>query len=231
MVQDGRYYLDPDSEIRFAVVLENLIHKGEMPVTVGVFVDPGEFPGEEDPAARRNRNLEFDTYSDAYSRLLLEEILPPILQDYRIADDPDLWAVAGGSSGGDCSFPIAWMRPDKFRKVLMLESSWPQVRGADDEWLIMETPPKRDPSVHASVHARHSAGGGRTTIGGTTVSEAASERCACTALPSERSSRARVAAGDSDGSTMPASGTHGHLVPARSTATAGCCSCRRRSTR
>ena len=142
VVQDGWYYLDPDSEIRFAVVLDNLIHKGEMPVTIAVFVDPGEISAEEDPTARRNRNLEYDTYSDAYSRLLLEEILPPILRDYRIADDPNRWAVVGGSSGGDCSFTVAWMRPDKFGKVLIFESSWPQVRGADYERLIMETPPK-----------------------------------------------------------------------------------------
>jgi hypothetical protein len=35
--------------MRAAVVLDNLIHRGEMAVTIGVFVDPGE-PG--------NRNLE-----------------------------------------------------------------------------------------------------------------------------------------------------------------------------
>lgn len=138
VVQDGWYYLDPNSEIRFAVVLDNLIHKGEVRVTIGVFVDPGE----EDPTTRRNRNREYDTYSDDYAQLLLEEILPPILRDYRIADDPGSWAVVGGSSGGDCSFTVAWMRPDKFRRVLIFESSWPQVRGADYERLIMETPPK-----------------------------------------------------------------------------------------
>lgn len=142
VVQDGWYYLDLNNQIRTAVVLDNLIHQGEIPVTIGVFVDPGEFPSEEDPVARRNRNLEYDTYSDAYARFLLEEILPPVLRDYRIAEDPARWAIAGGSSGGDCSFTVAWMRPDRFRKVLIFESSWPQVRGADYERLILETPPK-----------------------------------------------------------------------------------------
>jgi enterochelin esterase family protein len=142
VVQDGWYYLDPDNEIRASVVLDNLIHKGEVPVTIGVFVDPGVFPAEADPVARRNRNVEYDTYSDAYATFLLDEILPMVRRDYRIADDPDSWAIAGGSSGGDCSFTVAWMRPDRFRKVLIFESSWPQVRGADYERLIMETPPK-----------------------------------------------------------------------------------------
>ena len=36
--QDGHMYLDPEGEIRAAVVFDNLIHRGEMPVTIGVFV-------------------------------------------------------------------------------------------------------------------------------------------------------------------------------------------------
>src|SRR4051794_305276 len=40
--QDGWMYLDPDGEIRAGVVFDNLIHRAEMPVTIGVFVDPGE---------------------------------------------------------------------------------------------------------------------------------------------------------------------------------------------
>jgi enterochelin esterase-like enzyme len=142
VVQDGWYYLDPHSDIRTAIVLDNLIHYGEIPVTIGVFVDPGEFPSEPDPAAKRNRNVEYDTYSDAYATFLLEEVLPTVQQDLRITDDPDRWAIMGGSSGGDCSFTVAWMRPDRFRKVLIFESSWPQVRGADYERLITDTEAK-----------------------------------------------------------------------------------------
>lgn len=48
--QDGHMYLDPEGEIRAGVVFDNLIHRGEMPVTVGVFVDPGE---------PENRNAEY----------------------------------------------------------------------------------------------------------------------------------------------------------------------------
>src|SRR5436305_11024136 len=38
---DGRMYLDPDGEIRAGVVFDNLISRAEMPLTIGVFVDPG----------------------------------------------------------------------------------------------------------------------------------------------------------------------------------------------
>src|SRR5438309_8513993 len=42
--QDGWMYLDPDGDLRVGVVFDNLIHRGEMPATIGVFVDPGQ-PG------------------------------------------------------------------------------------------------------------------------------------------------------------------------------------------
>src|SRR4051794_35448999 len=67
--QDGRMYLDPKGEIRASIVFDNLIHQGEMPPTIGVFVDPGE---------PENRNVEYDAFGDAYATLLLTEILPNV---------------------------------------------------------------------------------------------------------------------------------------------------------
>jgi hypothetical protein len=55
--QDGHWYLDPEGEVRAAIVLDNLIHRGDIPVTIGVFVDPGVLEGAEDP---KNRNVEYD---------------------------------------------------------------------------------------------------------------------------------------------------------------------------
>ena len=122
VVQDGWMYLDPEGEIRAGVVFDNLIHRGEMPVTVGVFVDPGQ-PG--------NRNAEYDAFNDTYAAFLLREILPAVQDGYRIADDPDRWAIAGGSSGGSCAFTAAWMRPDRFRRVLSLLGSFAQIDGGN----------------------------------------------------------------------------------------------------
>src|SRR5215212_734372 len=64
--QDGWLYLDPDGAFRAGVVLDNLIHHGEMPATVAVFVDPGE-PG--------NRSAEYDPFDDIYATFLLKEVL------------------------------------------------------------------------------------------------------------------------------------------------------------
>ena len=120
--QDGQMYLDPDGEIRAGVVFDNLIHRGELPVTIGVFVDPGE---------PENRNLEYDTFSDAYATFLLTEILPNVRDRYLITDDPDQWAIGGGSSGGSCAFTVAWMRPHRFHRVFSSLGSFAQVRGGN----------------------------------------------------------------------------------------------------
>ena len=78
-------YLDPEGEIRAGVVFDNLIHRGEMPVTIGVFVDPGQ-PG--------NRNAEYDAFDDIYAAFLLREILPAVQDGHLITDDPDRWDLA-----------------------------------------------------------------------------------------------------------------------------------------
>jgi enterochelin esterase family protein len=132
--QDGRMYLDPAGEMRAAVVFDNLIHRGEMPVTIGVFIDPGE---------PENRNVEYDAFSDAYATFLLTEILPSVRDRYLITDDADQWAIGGGSSGGNCAFTVAWTRPDRFRRVLSFLGSFTQIRGGNPyPELIQETPKK-----------------------------------------------------------------------------------------
>lgn len=128
--QDGRLYLDPEGEIRASVVFDNLIHRGELPTTIGVFVDPGE---------PENRNVEYDAFSDAYATFLLTEILSNVQDRYAVTDDPDRWAIGGGS----CAFTAAWMRPDRFRRVLSSLGSFAQLQGGNRyPDLIQETPVK-----------------------------------------------------------------------------------------
>jgi enterochelin esterase-like enzyme len=122
-----------------------LIHRGEMPVTIGVFVDPGE---------PENRNLEYDTFSDAYATFLLTEILPNVRDRYRIADDPDQWAIGGGSSGGNCAFTVAWMRPDRFRRVLSFLGSFAQIRDGDRYPELIRSTPKKPLRVFLQAATR-----------------------------------------------------------------------------
>ena len=66
--QDGGGYKD-----FVPTVFDNLIAKKDMPITVGIFINPGTFDN-----GRSNRSFEYDTLSDQYARFLLGEILPEI---------------------------------------------------------------------------------------------------------------------------------------------------------
>lgn len=93
---DGGGFVKPDGQFRAPVVFDNLIHKGEMPVTIGIFINPGVFPAanaKEKP--RSNRSFEYDSLGDLYARFLLEEILPEVKKGYNLTDDPDGRAICG----------------------------------------------------------------------------------------------------------------------------------------
>ena len=131
--QDGHTYVGEEGEFRVPVVFDNLIHKGEMPVTIGIFINPGH-KGDSRPQSPwrvNNRSFEYDTLSDRYARFLLEEILPEVGKDYRLTGDPERRAICGISSGGICAWTVAWERPDAFRKVLSHVGSFTNIRGGN----------------------------------------------------------------------------------------------------
>ena len=126
--QDGGRYLGPD--IYVPVVFDNLIHKQVMPVTIGLFVDPGDKgPGSPGYGGSSNRSFEYDSLGDQYARFLIDELLLEIEKRYRIASDPADRAVCGISSGGICAFTVAWERPDAFGKAVSHCGSFTNIRG------------------------------------------------------------------------------------------------------
>src|SRR5262245_49331521 len=46
--QDGGSYMGPKGTYRVPVVFDNLIHRKEIPVIVGVFIDPGTFKAAQE---------------------------------------------------------------------------------------------------------------------------------------------------------------------------------------
>jgi enterochelin esterase-like enzyme len=143
--QDGHTYVNEQGEFRAPVVMDNLIHKQEMPVTIGIFLNPGH-KGDakiDSPWRANNRSFEYDTLSDQYARFLLEEILPEVGKSYKLTDDPQQRAICGISSGGICAWTVAWERPDAFRKVLSHVGSFTNIRGGHVyPALIRKTEPK-----------------------------------------------------------------------------------------
>ena len=128
--QDGKWYVDPKGHTRAPVVFDNLIHKGEIPVTIGLFINPGVIPpAKEGAKPRKNRSFEYDSLGDLYARFLLEDILPVVEKDYKLTDDPEGRALCGISSGGICAWTVAWERPDAFRKVISYVGSFTNIRG------------------------------------------------------------------------------------------------------
>ncbi|MCY2994454.1 MAG: alpha/beta hydrolase-fold protein, partial [Planctomycetota bacterium] len=129
--QDGQAYVKEDGDFRVPVVFDNLIHKGEMPVTIGIFINPGHVgePPPQNPWQASNRSFEYGTLSDQYARFLLEEILPEVGKRYKLTEAPECRAICGISSGGICAFTVAWQRPDAFRKMLSHVGSFTNIRG------------------------------------------------------------------------------------------------------
>lgn len=131
--QDGHTYLNPSGEQRATVVFDNLIQEGAIPPIIGIFINPGQLGTElpKDPWKGSNRSVEYDTLSDAYSRFLLEEILPEVAKTKNLTTDPEQRAICGMSSGGICAWTVAWQRPDAFRKVVSQIGSFTNIRGGD----------------------------------------------------------------------------------------------------
>lgn len=132
--QDGRNYINPKGNWRAPIVLDNLIARGEMPVTVAIFVDPGHDPSKgapKNPGSGSNRSLEYNSLGDRYAQFLLEEILPEVEKTHPLSRDPERRALCGSSSGGIASFTVAWERPDQFRKVLSTIGSFVNLAGGD----------------------------------------------------------------------------------------------------
>ena len=129
--QDGWTYAQVDRQFRVPIVFDNLIAAGDMPITIGIFVNPGRQGDDlqETPWGASNRSVEYNTLDDTYARFLIEEILPEVGKSYRLTDDPDRRAICGISSGGICAFTVAWQRPDHFRKVMSHVGSFTNLRG------------------------------------------------------------------------------------------------------
>lgn len=132
-------------------VMDNLIATGEMPVTVGVFVNPGVVYDEVGQVVRYNRCKEFDSVDENFAAFLEKEVLPEVEKlttksglPIILSKNPNDCAITGASSGGIAAFSAAWHRPDLFSRVYTSVGTFVSMRGGNNfPALVRKTDPKK----------------------------------------------------------------------------------------
>lgn len=132
---DGQAFMQADGQIRAQNVMDNLIFRREIPVMLGVFINPGRTPEQPEASPSNwgdkdtNRPTEYNSLDDRYARVIVDELLPALEAKYNVSRDPKQRAIGGASSGAIAAFTVAWERPEQFHKVLSLVGSFTNIRG------------------------------------------------------------------------------------------------------
>jgi len=134
---DGQAFMNPDGDMRAQNVMDNLIFRRELPVMIGVFINPGRRPDQPEPNATEwgdkttNRPTEYNSLDDKYARVIVDELMPVLYKEYNLSKDPERHGIGGSSSGAIVAFTVAWERPNEFRKVLSNVGSFVDLRGGN----------------------------------------------------------------------------------------------------
>ena len=120
-------------------VIDSLSACGAMPLTIGVYLQPGVVYDADGEAIRYNRSNEFDATDDRFARFLATELLPAIERlatpdgrPVHLTADPRQRCVFGLSSGGIAAFNAAWHRPDLFGLVFSGCGTFVPMRGGQN---------------------------------------------------------------------------------------------------
>src|SRR5678810_280052 len=144
--QDGHAYVNDSGDFRVPIVYDNLIYQKKLPVTICLFVNPGnntqDYP--ENRFRASNRADEYDVLDDRYATMLIDEIIPELKKKYNISNDPKMHGIGGLSSGAICAFTAAWEHPEYFHKVLSQIGSYTNIRGGNNYPSIIRKHKKKD---------------------------------------------------------------------------------------
>ncbi|WP_269620645.1 alpha/beta hydrolase [Zhongshania sp. BJYM1] len=150
---DGLQYIEEGGAVRATQVLDSLIASGQLPPTLGIFVNPGlpepwraadlttlEFDDAKREAADQ-RSLEYDSLDNATTRFVVDELMPMAadIADVTLERDPARNIICGMSSGGIAAFTVAWRRPDIFGAVMSHCGSFVNLRGGHNYPYLVRT--------------------------------------------------------------------------------------------
>ena len=147
---DGQAFMNPNGQLRAQNVMNNLIFRREIPVMIGVFINPGRTPEQPEPSPKdwgdgtTNRGTEYNTLDDKYPRVIVDELMPELNKEYKISKDPKRRGIGGASSGAIAAMTVAWVRPDEFSKVLSIVGSFTNIRGGHQFSEIIKKTRKKD---------------------------------------------------------------------------------------
>ena len=149
--RDACLYVGLDGVLcRAPEVMDSLIAAGAMPVTIGVFLQPGVVKDSQGEVLRYNRSNQFDATDATFASYLEREVLPQVagrrLPDGRVislsARGSD-HMIFGLSSGGIAAFVAAWHRPDLFTRVFSGVDTFVAMRGGNDlQALVRKSEPR-----------------------------------------------------------------------------------------
>jgi len=100
LFHDGAEYLTLGSA---GEVIDNLIASGEMKPIVGVFVPPID----------RSNEYAF-AQTDAFESFIVDELMPWVMSEFAISEDPGRRGTAGASYGGLISTQLCYRNPETF---------------------------------------------------------------------------------------------------------------------
>ncbi len=121
-------------------VFDNLIHQGDMPITIGVFAAHGRLLIEdpETQVDRLNRSYEYDSVIDSYAQFLHKDLLPTVEgmktsdgRRIRLSPRATDRMIAGNSSGGIAAFTAAFLHPEWFSRVFTGVGTYVAMRGGE----------------------------------------------------------------------------------------------------
>ncbi len=107
-----------------------------MPVTIGVYIQPGRITAGDGTVLRFNRSNEFDATDSRFAEFLDTELFPavealttPNGRRVKLSLQSHDRMIFGLSSGGIAAFTAAWHRPDMFGKVFCGCGTFVPMRG------------------------------------------------------------------------------------------------------
>src|SRR5260221_8222194 len=134
---------------------------------VAVSINPGGRPDQPEPTPQNwgdrdtNRPAEYNSLDDKYARVVVDELMPPLVKDYNISNDPDRRGIGGASSGAIAAFTVAWERPNEVRKGLSIVGSFTNLRGGHAYAHLVRPSDKKPPRVYLQDSPNDNRGVGR----------------------------------------------------------------------